>query len=76
MVSFRGQKSLGHAQISLLWGFNTKFPTIIPTPFVCSVPLLGMYRQSGINMATSMTSICLKYYLLTSKKKKKETTSV
>ena len=27
------KKSLGHAQIGLLWGFNSKFPTSIPTPF-------------------------------------------
>ena len=34
MVSFRGvKKSLGQAQIGLLWGFNSKFPTSIPTPF-------------------------------------------
>ena len=38
MVSFRGQKSLGHAQIGLLQGFNSKFPTSIPTPFICGVP--------------------------------------
>ena len=32
MVSFRGQKkkSLGHAQIGFLEGFNSKFPTSIP----------------------------------------------
>ena len=38
MVSFRGQKSLAHAQIGLLLGFNSKFPTSIPTPFICEVP--------------------------------------
>ena len=38
MVSFRGQKSLGHAQIGLLQGFNSKLPTRIRTPFVCSAP--------------------------------------
>ena len=34
------KKSLGHAQIGLLYGFNSKFPTSIPTPFTnffCSV---------------------------------------
>ena len=41
MVPFRGQKSLGwlgHTQIGLLNGFNSKFPTSIPTPFICGVP--------------------------------------
>ena len=32
------KKSLGHAQIGLLQGFNSKFPTSIPTPFICEVP--------------------------------------
>ena len=32
------KKSLGHAQIGLLQGFNSKFPTSIPTPFICGVP--------------------------------------
>ena len=41
MVSFRGQKSLGHAQIGLLQGFNSKLPTRIRTPFVCSAPPPG-----------------------------------
>ena len=41
MVSFRGQKRLGHAQIGLLYGFNSKFPTSIPTPFICEVPPRG-----------------------------------
>ena len=35
------KKSLGHAQIGLLWGFNSKFPTSIATPFVCRVPPPG-----------------------------------
>ena len=30
MVSFRGKKNLGHAQIGLHHGFNLKFPTSIP----------------------------------------------
>ena len=41
MVSFRGQKNLGwlgYTQIGLLKGFNSKFPTSIPTPFICGVP--------------------------------------
>ena len=37
MVSFRGQKSLGRAQIGLLQGFNSKFPTSILTSFTCGV---------------------------------------
>ena len=32
MVNFRGQKILGKAQIGLLYGFNSKFLTSIPTP--------------------------------------------
>ena len=32
------KKSLGHAQISLFQGFNSKFPTSSPTPFICGVP--------------------------------------
>ena len=38
MVSFRGQKGLGHAHIGLLQGFNSKFPTSIPTPIIRGVP--------------------------------------
>ena len=38
MVSFRGQKSLGHAQIGLVYGFYSKFPTSIRTTFICGVP--------------------------------------
>ena len=32
------KKSLGPFQIGLLQGFNLKFPTSIPTPFICGVP--------------------------------------
>ena len=32
------KKCLGHAQIGLLQGFNSKFPTSIPTPSICAVP--------------------------------------
>ena len=32
------KKSLGHAQIGLLQGFNSKFPTSIPTPLMWGVP--------------------------------------
>ena len=34
MVFFRGQKKVGHAQVGLLKGFNLKFPTSIPAPFI------------------------------------------
>ena len=37
-LKFRVKKSLGHAQISLFWGFNSKFPTSIRTTFICGVP--------------------------------------
>ena len=30
--------AFGHAQIGLLQGFNSKFPTSIPTPVICRVP--------------------------------------
>ena len=32
------KKRLGHAQIGLLYGFHSKFPMSIPTPFICGVP--------------------------------------
>ena len=38
MVCFRGQKRLGHAQIGLLSGFNSKFPTNISAPFIWETP--------------------------------------
>ena len=37
MVSFRGQKKLG-PRPDRSPGFNSKFPTGIPTPFICGVP--------------------------------------
>ena len=49
-VSFRGQKKLGHAQIGLLEGFNSKFPTSIPTPFICRVPPPGIFTYFYINL--------------------------
>ena len=39
IISFRGQKKLGPRQIGLLKGFNSKFPTSIPTSFVWESPL-------------------------------------
>ena len=44
------KKSLGHPQIGLLKGFNSKFPKSIPTPFVCVVspsPPPGLTRRAG-----------------------------
>ena len=32
------KKSLGHAQIGLLQGFNSKFLTSIPDPLICGFP--------------------------------------
>ena len=32
------KKSLGHAQIGILQGFNSKFTTSTPTPVICRVP--------------------------------------
>ena len=48
MVSFRGQKSLGHTQIGLPYGFNSKFPTSIPTTFICRVPPQGNLGGGGV----------------------------
>ena len=41
MVSFRGQKKLGPRTDRSPLGFNSKFPTSIPTPFICGVPPPG-----------------------------------
>ena len=38
MVSFRGQKKLWPRPDRSPLGFNSKFPTSIPTPFICRVP--------------------------------------
>ena len=38
MVSYRGQKKLGPSTDRSPLGFNSKFPTSIPTPFICGVP--------------------------------------
>ena len=43
-----GQKSLGHAQIGLLQGINSKFPTSIPAPFIRESPPGGQ-RTSVVN---------------------------
>ena len=41
MVSFRGQKKLEPRPDRSPLGFNSKFPTSIPTPFICRVPPTG-----------------------------------
>ena len=41
------KKSLGHAQIGLLWGFNSKFPTSIPTFLMHSPPPRGDTMRPG-----------------------------
>ena len=47
MVSFRGQKWLGHAQIDQLYGFTSKFATSIPaTISYGSPPLPAMDLRS------------------------------
>ena len=38
MVSFGGQKRLGHAQIGHLYAFSSKFPTSISAPVLCGSP--------------------------------------
>ena len=38
MVSFWGQKNLGPRPDRSSLGVNSKFPTSIPTPFICGVP--------------------------------------
>ena len=47
MVCFRGQKRLGHAQIGLLSGFNSKFPTNIPAPFIWKTPGINLSLIKG-----------------------------
>ena len=43
MVSFRGKKRTWAAPTSVSFsGFNSKFPTSIPTPFICGVSPPGM----------------------------------
>ena len=38
MISFGGQKWLGHAQIGHLYAFSSKFPTSISAPLLCGSP--------------------------------------
>ena len=47
MVSFRGQKKFGPRPDRSPLGFNSKFPTSIPTPFISGVPHPG----GGLNLA-------------------------
>ena len=48
------KKCLGHAQISLLKGFNLKFSTSIPTPFICGVP-----PPPGLHGLQSHLALCI-----------------
>ena len=73
MVSFRGQKRLGHAQIGLLYGFNSKFPTSLPTPFICGVsppPPLGFPREMTSRNERRNSTMTMCHYLGTLKIKK------
>ena len=52
---------LGHAQIGLLEGFNSKFQTSIPTPLILESPLRGIYpgASKGMSLITSFRLISL-----------------
>ena len=54
-------KRLGHGQIGLLWGFNSKFPTSIPTPFIRESPPRGVlspvYLQDLFNFRSTMYNL-------------------
>ena len=53
MVSFRGQKKLRpRLDRSPLGVLNSKFPTSIPTPFICGVPPRG----GGLNATRSIAA--------------------
>ena len=51
-TSFRGQKWLGHPQISLLQGFHSKFSKSIPAPFIWEPPR-GISASLLLNQASS-----------------------
>ena len=57
------KKSLSHAQIGLLQGFNSKFPTSIPTPFIYGVPprenFTDVFMVGGTNLAPHHTKVCI-----------------
>ena len=59
MISFRVKKGLDHAQIGLLKEFNSKFPTSIPTPFICRVPLRNkaLYMCMSSSFSTTLHGI-------------------
>ena len=52
---------LGHAQIGLLEGFNSKFQTSIPTPLILESPLRGIYpgASKGMSLIASFRLISL-----------------
>ena len=58
------EKSLGHAQIGLLYGFNSKFPTSIPTPFICGVspPPASKVKKSFNNLNGVFIGSCRYVY--------------
>ena len=67
MVSFRGQKRLGHAQIGLLQRFNSKFPTNIPTPFIWEFLAPGHACPSvrvNVGLYKSVLQLCGKYLFI------------
>ena len=52
-TSFRGQKWLGHPQISLLQGVHSKFSKSIPSPFIWEPPAGLRPPSSSIKQASS-----------------------
>ena len=58
MVSFRGQKKLGSRPDRILQGFNSKFPTSIPTPFICGVPPGGSCSIKVVEKLTIYSPSC------------------
>ena len=58
---------LGHAQIGLLEGFNSKFETSIPTPLILEFPLRGIYpgASKGMSLIASFRLISLAQKVLT-----------
>ena len=54
------KKSLGHAQTGLRWGFNSKFPTSIPTPFICRVSP-GLFHRLQLLKSLIFHNLYLKH---------------
>ena len=53
MVFLEVKKSLVHTQTGLLWGFNSKFPTIVPAPFICELRVPSLLP--GVNQFSLKT---------------------